>query len=149
MSCLLANLSSLTSTNSPISSVIPATTLSVCLKHGLNSAFQIQWYVCQVFRWSDAIELAKIGIYILDTFRVSVFEHLNGMGDGRPEYIIAKVLLQGSFRLLLATVYRPPNAGYQEFFKLFLKRQVDYIHSIILGDFNADTTALIIYIVII
>lgn len=42
-------------------------------------------------------------------------------------------------RLLLAVIYRSPNAGYMnEFFLKFLEFQANYRHSIILGDFNAD-----------
>lgn len=80
-----------------------------------------------------------VGIYVLDTLGVSILEHSGGACEGSPMYIIAEVSLQGSSRLLLATVYRPPNVGrLHEFFNLFLERQVNYRHSIILGDFNAD-----------
>ncbi|XP_029171149.1 uncharacterized protein LOC114940599 [Nylanderia fulva] len=42
-------------------------------------------------------------------------------------------------KLLLAVVYRPPNIGFMdEFFRVFLDLQVDYRHSVIVGDFNAD-----------
>ena len=40
---------------------------------------------------------------------------------------------------LLGIVYRPPNIGYlQEFQNQFLDLQINYKHSIIFGDFNAD-----------
>ncbi|KMQ82604.1 hypothetical protein RF55_22416, partial [Lasius niger] len=83
-----------------------------------------------------------VGIYISDALSVSVLKYSDSSsssGESGPEFIIVDVWLDGFSRLLLASVYRPPNIGHlQDFFNLFMELQINYRHSIIMGDFNAD-----------
>jgi len=53
--------------------------------------------------------------------------------------VMVEINLGGVSKLLLTIVYSSSNCGYlQEFENPFLDFQTKYIHSIILGDFNAD-----------
>lgn len=62
-----------------------------------------------------------------------------GSPVGRPEFIIAEIVFKESAKLLLAVVYRPPNIGHlEEVFRLVADLQTNYMHSVIMGDFNAD-----------
>lgn len=80
-----------------------------------------------------------VGFYLSDSLRASVLVSSPGFTTARPEYIIAEILFKDSSKLLLAVVYRPPNSGYiGEFFQTFLDLQVNYQHSVIMEDFNAD-----------
>ncbi|CAL1672106.1 unnamed protein product [Lasius platythorax] len=80
-----------------------------------------------------------VGLYIIDTLDATVLRHSDCSGESEPEYIIVEGRLQGSACILWATVYRPPNVGrLQDFFDLFMELQANYMHAVIMGDFNAD-----------
>ena len=80
-----------------------------------------------------------VAFYIANGLHASVLCSSYGALPGRPEFLIAEISSQGSSKLLLAVVYRPPNIGYlSEFFELFSDLRLRYRHSVILGDFNAD-----------
>lgn len=80
-----------------------------------------------------------VAFYLSDFLRASILCRSAGALTARPEYIIAEIAAADSTRLMLAVIYRPPNAGYMnEFFDQFLVLQANYRHSIILGDLNAD-----------
>lgn len=77
-----------------------------------------------------------MAFYRLDFLRISI---LGGSLTAKPEFIMAEISFDDMSKLLLAVVYRPPNNSYlNEFFQRFLEFQVDYKHSLILDDFNAD-----------
>ncbi|KAL6421454.1 hypothetical protein ACFW04_013909 [Cataglyphis niger] len=70
-----------------------------------------------------------MAFYLADHFRASIFCCSDGSVTDTPEFIMAEIIFNDRFKLLLAVVYRPPNLGYlNKFFQ----------YSIILGDFNAD-----------
>jgi len=55
------------------------------------------------------------------------------------EFLIADVRFESVSNFLLGIVYKSPNTGYlHEFQNQFLDLQVNYRHSIIFNDFNAD-----------
>lgn len=82
-----------------------------------------------------------MGFYL--SLRASVLLCSAGSITARAEYIIAEILFKDRSKLLLAVVYRPPNSGYiNEFFQAFLDLQLNYQHSVIMGDFNADMAQL-------
>lgn len=81
-----------------------------------------------------------VAFYLKDTLKTVILKQsITEDGCRKPEYLIAEINSNDTYNLLLAEVYRPPNCGYlQDFENLFLDLQVNYRHSIIIGDFNTD-----------
>ncbi|XP_024870342.1 uncharacterized protein LOC112453688 [Temnothorax curvispinosus] len=78
-----------------------------------------------------------VAFYISNSLQANILRHSEG--DGKPEYLIAKISVSNTSKILLAVVYRPPHCGYlQEFLDTFIDLSVTYKHLIIFGDFNAD-----------
>lgn len=80
-----------------------------------------------------------VAFYLSEALHASVLANSSGSPAGRPEFIMAKITLKESAKLLLVVVYRPPNVEYlDEILRLFFELQMNYRHSIIIEDFNAD-----------
>jgi len=84
-----------------------------------------------------------VAFYLMKGCMASIIARSDERYCGKPEFIVAEISLNGSSKLLLAVVYRPPKVGYlNEFENLFLDLQNRYRHSVILGDFNADMSTI-------
>lgn len=92
-----------------------------------------------LYRCDKGSRIGRVGFYLLDCLHASVMGSSSCSLTAKLEFIMSEILIDNSAKLLLVVVYKPPNSGYlNEFFQLFLKLQVSYRHSVILGDFNAD-----------
>lgn len=80
-----------------------------------------------------------VAFYLLDSLCATILNSVAGSLTSKPEFIIAEILCMDMSKLLLAVVYRPLNTGYiADFFQLISDIQVNYRHTIIMGDFNAN-----------
>lgn len=86
--------------------------------------------------------LNKIGggvaFYLSNSLNAKTLKSSAASDFRKPEFIISEISFKNTAKLLLA-VYRPPNSGYlHEFQHFFLDLQINYKHTIIVGDFNID-----------
>ena len=83
-----------------------------------------------------------VTFYYCSCLRASLLTCSQVSCSGRPEFFITEVRFEFVSNLLLDVAYRPPNTGYLHKFPYLqnqsLELQVNYGHSIIFNDFNAD-----------
>jgi len=80
-----------------------------------------------------------VAFYIRSSIGVVFLRTSDEVYCNKPEFIIAEIAVKNAAKLLLATVYGPPNCGFlNEFENIFLDLQTSYRHSVIFGDFNSD-----------
>ncbi|XP_024878939.1 uncharacterized protein LOC112459171, partial [Temnothorax curvispinosus] len=73
-----------------------------------------------------------------NSFRASILRQSGNINCEGPEHLILEISVRNCSKILLAVVYRPPHCGFSDFFDVFSDLSVNYKHSIIFGDFNAD-----------
>ena len=79
-----------------------------------------------------------VGIFVRDSFCVTVLEQSDPMYDNKPEFIILD-LISGGNKLLFAVVYRRPHAAYPtEFFACLTNLLPLYHNVVVTGDFNIN-----------
>lgn len=96
--------------------------------------------------WQDIISKnSEITFYLHNLLKTNSLITLDGFYHRKPKFIIAEISTFNAINLLLAVVYRLPNCRYlHEFENAFLDHHayyrmlINYRHSIIFGDFNAD-----------
>ncbi|CAB0031182.1 unnamed protein product [Trichogramma brassicae] len=78
-----------------------------------------------------------IGLYVREDLAVERLVATESMYNYTPEYQIISIKNSNNTKLLFATVYRSPEAGYpEEFFEVFCRIQPLYDNVIVTGDFN-------------
>ncbi|CAB0032718.1 unnamed protein product [Trichogramma brassicae] len=78
-----------------------------------------------------------IGLYVREDLAVEKLVATESMYNYTPEYQIISIKNSNNTKLLFATVYRSPEAGYpEEFFEVFCRIQPLYDNVIVTGDFN-------------
>ncbi|XP_011877542.1 PREDICTED: uncharacterized protein LOC105567343 [Vollenhovia emeryi] len=84
-----------------------------------------------------------VAIYVNNALHASFLCQSDNKCSGKPEYLMIEILIKNCAKVLLAVVYRPPHCGFlSDFFSVFSSLSVNYRHSIIFGDFNANLEAL-------
>lgn len=80
-----------------------------------------------------------VGIYVHRSLRARLLTDSSESTGGKPEYILAEILIPNRAKLLICVVYRPPRLGYlTEFEDAFVQHNGAYQHAVIFGDFNSD-----------
>ena len=79
-----------------------------------------------------------IGVYVRDSFCVTILAQSDPFYDNKPEFIILE-LTSGKNKLLFSVVYRRPHAAYPiEFFACLTNLLPLYHNVVITGDFNMN-----------
>ncbi|XP_077265928.1 uncharacterized protein LOC143899482 [Temnothorax americanus] len=79
-----------------------------------------------------------VAVYVSNSFQSSTLRQSGNISCEGPEQLIFEISVRNCSKILLAVVYRPPHCGFSDFFYVFSDLSVNYKHSIIFGDFNAD-----------
>jgi len=83
-----------------------------------------------------------VAVYILDMFQAMIVRKSESAYCERPEYLMVEISIRNNSNLFLAVVYRSPHcACLQDFLNEFMDLPINYKHSIIFGDFNAELSS--------
>ncbi|KAL7305586.1 hypothetical protein TKK_0002316 [Trichogramma kaykai] len=78
-----------------------------------------------------------VGLYVREELAIEKIVATESIYDYTPEYQIISIKNANNMKLLFATVYRSPEAGYpEEFFEVLYRLQPLYDNVIVTGDFN-------------
>uniref|UniRef100_A0ABD2XL42 Reverse transcriptase domain-containing protein n=2 Tax=Trichogramma kaykai TaxID=54128 RepID=A0ABD2XL42_9HYME len=78
-----------------------------------------------------------VGLYVREDLAIEKIVATESIYDYMPEYQIISIKNANNMKLLFATVYRSPEAGYpEEFFEVLYRLQPLYDNVIVTGDFN-------------
>ncbi|KAL7289522.1 hypothetical protein TKK_0016498 [Trichogramma kaykai] len=82
-------------------------------------------------------EGGSVGLYVREDLAIEKIVAAESIYDYTPEYQIISTKNANNMKLLFATVYRSPEAGYlKEFFEVLYRFQPLYDNVIVTGDFN-------------